>query len=84
MIERAIEEGDLLPTDPELTALSLMGVGTGTHTWYWRQQGRSGEIDFEQLAPELAQSTIRVMVVDDDKGTKLRFGNEYLAKVGIF
>ena len=43
-----------------------------------------GEIDFEQLAPELAQSTVRVMVVNDDKGTKLRFGNEYLAKVGIF
>ncbi|MCB9895853.1 MAG: hypothetical protein H6839_15505 [Planctomycetes bacterium] len=43
-----------------------------------------GEIDFEQLAPELAQGTVRVMVVNDDKGTKLRFGNEYLAKVGIF
>ena len=43
-----------------------------------------GEIDFEQLAPELAQSTVRVMVVNDDKGTKLRFGNEYLSKVGIF
>lgn len=43
-----------------------------------------GEIDFKQLAPELAQSTIRVMVVGDDKGTKLRFGSEYLAKVGIF
>ena len=43
-----------------------------------------GEIDFQQLAPELAQSTVRVMVVDDDKGTKLRFGSDYLAKVGIF
>jgi hypothetical protein len=43
-----------------------------------------GEIDFQQLAPELAQSTVRVMVVDDDKGTKLRFGSEYLSKVGIF
>lgn len=43
-----------------------------------------GEIDFKQLAPELAQTTVRVMVVDDDKGTKLRFGSEYLSKVGIF
>jgi sugar phosphate isomerase/epimerase len=43
-----------------------------------------GEIDFEKLAPELAQGTIRVMVVNDDKGTKLRFGSEHLAKVGIF
>lgn len=43
-----------------------------------------GEIDFKQLAPELAKTTLRVMVVGDDKGTKLRFGSEYLAKVGIF
>jgi hypothetical protein len=43
-----------------------------------------GEIDFSELAPELAQTTVRVMVVDDDKGTKLRFGSEYLSKVGIF
>ncbi|MHC4840999.1 MAG: hypothetical protein ACYTDT_08615 [Planctomycetota bacterium] len=43
-----------------------------------------GEIDFEALAPELAKNTVRVMVVDDDKGTKLRFGTDYLAKVGIF
>lgn len=43
-----------------------------------------GEIDFQQLAPELAQTTVRVMVVDDDKGTKLRFGSDYLSSVGIF
>lgn len=43
-----------------------------------------GEIDFRKLAPELAQNTVRVLVVDDDKGSKLRFGSEYLAKVGIF
>ena len=43
-----------------------------------------GEIDFQKLAPELAQTTVRVMVVDDDKGTKLRFGSDYLSKVGIF
>lgn len=43
-----------------------------------------GEIDFEALAPELVKSTVRVMVVDDDNGTKLRFGTDYLAKVGIF
>ncbi|MCA8910267.1 MAG: hypothetical protein KDB82_01070 [Planctomycetes bacterium] len=43
-----------------------------------------GEIDFKQLAPQLAQTTVRVMVVGDDKGTKLRFGSEYLSKVGIF
>jgi hypothetical protein len=43
-----------------------------------------GEIDFRQLAPELAQATVRVMVVDDDKGTKLRFGSDYLSQVGIF
>ena len=43
-----------------------------------------GEIDFQALAPELVKDTVRVMVVDDDKGTKLRFGTDYLAKVGIF
>ncbi|MDC1142477.1 hypothetical protein OAU50_05260 [Planctomycetota bacterium] len=43
-----------------------------------------GEIDFQALAPELASNTVRVMVVDDNKGTKLRFGTDYLAKVGIF
>jgi len=43
-----------------------------------------GEIDFQQLAPELAKTTVRVMVVDDDKGTKLRFGSDYLSSVGIF
>ncbi|MBZ0135537.1 MAG: hypothetical protein K8I27_04070 [Planctomycetes bacterium] len=43
-----------------------------------------GEIDFQQLAPELARATVRVMVVDDDKGTKLRFGSDYLSSVGIF
>jgi hypothetical protein len=43
-----------------------------------------GEIDFQKLAPELGRSTVRVLVVDDDKGSKLRFGSEYLAKVGIF
>jgi hypothetical protein len=43
-----------------------------------------GEVKFEEIAPELAQGTIRVMVVDDDSGAKLRFGSEYLAKVGIF
>ncbi len=43
-----------------------------------------GQVKFEDLAPELAQGIIRVMVVDDDKGTKLRFGSEYLSKVGIF
>lgn len=43
-----------------------------------------GEIDFSEIAPELAQTTVRVMVVDDDKGTKLRFGSEHLSKVGIF
>jgi hypothetical protein len=43
-----------------------------------------GEIKFNELAPELAQGTVRVMVVDDDKGTKLRFGSEFLAKAGIF
>jgi hypothetical protein len=43
-----------------------------------------GEVKFEELAPELAQGTVRVMVVDDDSGTKLRFGKEYLASVGIF
>jgi hypothetical protein len=43
-----------------------------------------GEVKFEELAPELAQATVRVMVVDDDQGTKLRFGSEYLSSVGIF
>ncbi|MBK8207142.1 MAG: hypothetical protein IPK87_10220 [Planctomycetes bacterium] len=43
-----------------------------------------GQVKFEDIAPELAKGTVRVMVVDDDKGTKLRFGSEYLAKVGIF
>ncbi len=43
-----------------------------------------GEIDFQKLAPELASNTVRVLVVDDDKGTKLRFGKDYLSKVGIF
>lgn len=43
-----------------------------------------GEIDFRRLAPELAANTVRVLVVDDDKGTKLRFGTDYLSKVGIF
>lgn len=43
-----------------------------------------GEIKFNELAPELAQGTVRVMVVDDDKGTKLRFGSEFLSKAGIF
>jgi hypothetical protein len=43
-----------------------------------------GVVKFNELAPELAKNTVRVMVVDDDKGTKLRFGSEYLAKVGIF
>lgn len=43
-----------------------------------------GEIDFKKLAPELAGGTVRVLVIDDDKGTKLRFGTEYLARVGIF
>jgi hypothetical protein len=41
-------------------------------------------VKFEDLAPELAKGTVRVMVVDDDRGTKLRFGSEYLSKVGIF
>lgn len=43
-----------------------------------------GEIDFGKLAPELAKSTIRVLVTDDASGTKMRFGADYLAKVGIF
>lgn len=43
-----------------------------------------GEIKFDELAGELAQNTVRVMVVDDDKGTKLRFGSDYLARVGLF
>jgi hypothetical protein len=43
-----------------------------------------GQVKFEDLAPELAKGTVRVMVVDDDRGTKLRFGSEYLSKVGIF
>lgn len=43
-----------------------------------------GQVKFEEIAPGLASGTVRVMVVDDDKGTKLRFGSEYLAKVGIF
>jgi hypothetical protein len=43
-----------------------------------------GEINFGELAPELAQGTVRVMVVDDDKGTKLRYGSDYLARLGIF
>jgi hypothetical protein len=43
-----------------------------------------GDIDFTKLAPELAKSTIRVLVTDDASGTKMRFGNDYLAKVGIF
>lgn len=43
-----------------------------------------GEIDFRQLAPDLASTTVRVLVVDDEKGSKLRFGSDYLAKVGIF
>lgn len=43
-----------------------------------------GEIDFSKLAPELASTAVRVLVIDDEKGTKLRFGTDYLAKVGIF
>lgn len=43
-----------------------------------------GEIDFSKLAPELASSVVRVLVIDDDKGTKLRFGTDYLTRVGIF
>lgn len=43
-----------------------------------------GEIKFSELAPELAQGTVRVMVVDDDTGAKLRFGSEFLARAGIF
>lgn len=43
-----------------------------------------GEIDFSKLAPELATSVVRVLVIDDDNGTKLRFGTDYLTKVGIF
>jgi hypothetical protein len=43
-----------------------------------------GEIDFSKLAPELGSAVVRVLVIDDDKGTKLRFGTDYLTKVGIF
>lgn len=43
-----------------------------------------GDIDFSKLAPELAKGTIRVLVTDDSSGTKMRFGADYLAKVGIF
>ena len=43
-----------------------------------------GSIDFQKIAPELSQTTIRVLVVDDATGNKLRYGTEYLAKVGIF
>ncbi|MDH5641402.1 MAG: hypothetical protein OEY28_08925, partial [Nitrospira sp.] len=43
-----------------------------------------GEIDFSKLAPELARATVRVLVMDEDSGTRLRFGTDHLAKVGIF
>lgn len=43
-----------------------------------------GEVDFAKLAPELATSTVRVLMIDDEKGSKLRFGSDYLAKCGIF
>lgn len=43
-----------------------------------------GEIDFSKLAPELASGVVRVLVIDDEKGTKLRFGTDYLTKVGLF
>jgi len=43
-----------------------------------------GEVDFAALAPELSRNTVRVLVVDDEKGGKLRFGSDHLARVGIF
>ncbi len=43
-----------------------------------------GDIDFKKIAPELARATVRVLVTDDASGTKMRFGSDYLVKVGIF
>ena len=43
-----------------------------------------GDIDFKKIAPDLAKATVRVLVTDDSSGTKMRFGSDYLVKVGIF
>lgn len=43
-----------------------------------------GEIDFAELASDFGASVVRVLVVDDPSGTKLRFSTDYLERMGVF